>query len=134
MPNAQTRRRRRAMGLPTSCTRVKVSSPDEQGQEYVLTPVFASSTKVTSRYLVLRNCPFVLMSWLEALLWCKDNEYELNGYRLDHPFQDMTVWIFHSVAAAERAVARFYGCCNREKPWFVPLVLWSSNDLSIFQL
>jgi len=74
------------------------------------------------------------MSWLEALMSCRDKEYGLTGYRLFHPFQDMTVWIFRSIDDAKKGVARFYKRCALERPWFVPLHFWLLTDISIFQL
>jgi hypothetical protein len=131
MPNAATRRRRRANGLPTNCARVRVSSSYGGGdfQEYVMTRVFADTT-CTSRFLVLRNCPYVLMSWLQALLCDEDTT---TAYRMERPFHDMVVWIFPSVVESGKAICKFYQRPDRECPWYVPPHVWSL-DIPIFQL
>ena len=106
MPNQATRRRRRAVDMPTNMKTLKCD-------ERVYRVSRLGDKPCTTRFLVVGNSPDVTMCWIGDLLGSQ------TGFRL-FPHINYTVWKFNSVDEANCAIDRFRSRAIIELPWYVP--------------
>lgn len=102
-------------------------------EEQVIFTRTRPNMKCSSRFLVLGNCPNVLMSWLGAYL--HENHHPSSGFicawRLDP--DEKTVWIFKTVEHAQMAMDRFHNP-NKVLPGFVSHDLRLDKTLVCYQI
>ena len=125
MPNQKTRFRRRRLGLPTNVLTIPTKEYDN--------PLMISriGTKdCSSRFLVLGNCPDVIMNWIGTFIG------GTTGFRLQPPYDSFTVWLFHRVSDASDGVSIFRSRFQMQKDRFCSEKMWNYlvKNLQLFEL